>query len=76
MYHKFIDMYVKDKLQDGALLNIYMERNIFVVSYTDFIGQQIINELILHEWLDFPIIYVYIKYFKQTKFCNCYLIKY
>ncbi|KAL5131877.1 hypothetical protein HKD37_12G034661 [Glycine soja] len=29
MYCKFVDMYVKDKLQDGALLNIDIERNIF-----------------------------------------------
>ena len=64
MYCKFIDIYVKDKLQHGALLNIDMERNIFAISYIEFIGQQIINELILHECLNCPIIYVYIKYFK------------
>ncbi|RZB76342.1 hypothetical protein D0Y65_034707, partial [Glycine soja] len=34
MYCKFVDMYVKDKLQDGALLNIDIERNIFGISYT------------------------------------------
>ena len=60
----FFTLFVKDKLQDGVLLNIDMERNIFGISYTEFIGQQIINELILHEWLDCPIICVYIKYFK------------